>query len=248
MELTIIGSNSRGNAYVLQNANEALIIEAGCSEHSILKALGFNTAKVAACVVSHEHLDHAKYVHKLQNYGIRCYMSAGTASKCDEVKYSPELIKAGEQFHAGRFCILPFDTHHDAAEPLGFLIHHPEIGTMLFAVDTCYLSNTFDGLNNVMIECNYSDDILERNIKSGLVHPIVQKHVLTGHMSLQTCIQALQANDLSAVNNIILLHLSSENSDAVRFKREVELATGKNVLVAKKGMTINFGKTPWIKH
>ena len=31
MELTVLGSSSKGNSYVLQNNNEALVIEAGVS-------------------------------------------------------------------------------------------------------------------------------------------------------------------------------------------------------------------------
>ena len=64
-------------------------------------------------------------------------------------------------------------------------------------------------------------------------------------MSLQTCLQALQANNLSKVNNIILMHLSKSNGDAKRFKNEVELATGKSVYIAEKNLTINIDKTPF---
>jgi hypothetical protein len=42
----------------------------------------------------------------------------------------------------------------------------------------------------------------------------------------------MQANDLSKVQEIWLLHLSDGNSDADRFKREIQELTGKPVYVA----------------
>ena len=244
MELSVLGSSSRGNCYVLQNTNEALIIEAGVAISNILDAIGYKVDKVVGCIVSHEHKDHSKSVDRLQSYGVKCYMSKGTS---EGVKYStyPEIVEKGKQFVVGGFTILPFDTHHDSNEPLGYLISHKDIGTLLFAIDTCYLPYTFADLTNVLIECNYSEDILESNVKEGLVHPIVRKHIAKSHMSLQTCIEALKANNLSKVNRIVLLHLSKDNGDAERFKREVSLATGKDVIVAEKGLKVIIGNTPF---
>ena len=42
----------------------------------------------------------------------------------------------------------------------------------------------------------------------------------------------LRANDLSRVKEIHLLHLSDENSNAERFKREIQEISGKPVYVA----------------
>ena len=55
----------------------------------------------------------------------------------------------------------------------------------------------------------------------------------------------LRANDLTKVSQVVLLHLSAQNSDAERFQREVALAIGKRVVVAKKGLEIPFNQTPF---
>lgn len=245
MKLTVVGSSSRGNCYILSNLGECLIIEAGCSITDIMKAIDYKTSKVSACIVSHEHKDHSKSVAKLQKYGIKCYMSEGTYNGIEGLQIKPEIVTALEQFEVGRFTIMPFDVHHDSAQPLGYLISHPEIGTLLFAIDTCYLPYTFSDLTNVMIECNYSEDLLEANVEAGIVHPVVRRHVSRAHMSLQTCIKALKANDLSKVNNIVLMHLSKDNGDAIRFQEEVRLSTGKRVFVAEKGLMIDINKNPY---
>jgi hypothetical protein len=51
-------------------------------------------------------------------------------------------------------------------------------------------------------------------------------------MNLQTVKGFLQANDLSRVQEIHLLHLSAANSDGVLFKREIQKTTGKPVTIA----------------
>lgn len=65
-------------------------------------------------------------------------------------------------------------------------------------------------------------------------------------MSVETCLEILQANDLRAVNNIILIHLSDKNSDAKVFKQRIEDTTLKNVTIAIAGLTIeNFNIHPF---
>ena len=241
MKLTVVGSSSKGNCYVLHNPGECLIIEAGCAISDILKAIDYKTSKVAACIVSHEHGDHSQAVKKLQEYGVRCYMTKGTFEGIKK-KFNDmvELVKPLEQLQIGRFNIMPFDTVHDTNEPCGYLIQHPEIGTLLFAIDTCYLRYTFDGLTAIMIECNYCEDLLDDNVKNGIVHPIVRKHIVKSHMSLDNCIKTLKANDLTNVGKVVLLHLSKDNSDPERFKKEVGDAIGKEVVIAERGLTIEL--------
>ena len=64
-------------------------------------------------------------------------------------------------------------------------------------------------------------------------------------MSYDTCKETLLANDLSIVNNIVLIHLSDNNSDAEMFRKGIEEATGKTTFVAKKELKIEFNKTPF---
>ena len=64
-------------------------------------------------------------------------------------------------------------------------------------------------------------------------------------MNLSTCKELLQANDLSKVNNIVLIHLSDSNSNAKQFQQEITATTGKKVYVAEAGLTIDFNKQPF---
>lgn len=247
MRLKVINSNSAGNAYILENDREALLIECGVRMEKIKQALGYNIMKVAGCIVTHEHQDHCKAVHDVLKSGIKVWASAGThlAMKTD-MHHRSYVCKAGYEFSLGKFRIKPFELKHDAVEPMGYLINHPECGTLAFITDSYYSEYTFPGLNNIIVEANYCQTILDKRVKDGEDPKFLRDRVITSHMSLATCKDLLQANDLSQVNNIVLIHLSDRNSDANRFKREVEEVTGKSVHVAKAGLVIeNFNQKPF---
>lgn len=249
MRLKIINSNSKGNAYILESDTESLLIECGVRFGLIKRATGFDLSKIVGCIITHSHGDHCKGVKELTNYGVNVYATAGTCGELLE-NWGPNPYRLHPQhtelpFSLGAFQIIPFKTIHDTKEPCGFLIHHPECGVVLFLTDTVFSPFTFKGLNNVIVEANYCDQILEQKRQSGATIEMLRDRVIESHMSLQNCKDLLCANDLSQVNNIVLIHLSDSHSDEVRFKREVEAVTGKVVTVANKNMVIEFNKTPF---
>ena len=248
MQLECLSSSSKGNCYVLSDDTEALVIECGVSLREVKKAVNFNISNIVGCLVSHEHGDHAGHVNEFLDNRINVWMSEGTEKALNgkiKSNYLPLLMEAGSKFNLGNFTILPFDVKHDCAEPLGFLVKHPEIGVLLFVTDSYFIPYTFAGLTNIMIEANYRMDLLQRNIESGKIPEKLRTRTLESHMSLDTCREALLANDLSKVNNIILLHLSDTNSNEEEFKSEIHAATGKKVHIAKKNLVININKHPF---
>lgn len=87
--------------------------------------------------------------------------------------------------------------------------------------DAMYSPVRFNGLTTVILGVNYSRDHLDPNI-----HPVHRKHIISGHMELQTALDLLKANDLSKCREIHLIHLSDENSNAEYFGDEIRKATG----------------------
>lgn len=55
-KLSVLGSGSSGNSYILKCNDDALIIEAGVNWDVILKGLNFNTKNVVGMLVTHSHL------------------------------------------------------------------------------------------------------------------------------------------------------------------------------------------------
>lgn len=241
MKLKVIGTGSKGNAYLLENEQEALLIECGVNIQEIKKAVNFNVSKISGCIVTHEHGDHAKSINEVMKAGIDTYATKGTFSKAQK-NHRMKIIPQQGQFQVGNFKVISFPTIHDVAEPCGFLIHHQDCGVTLFLTDTVYSGFTFKGLNNIIVEANYAEEIIGEKLGD---MKFLRDRILNSHMSIDTCLQFLKANDLSAVNNIVLIHLSDSNSHELDFAKYVNKLTGKNVHVADNGLQLEFNKTPF---
>lgn len=232
MEIKCLASSSAGNAYIIDDGSTSLLIEAGIRFKDIQRGSGFRIAQLAGCLLTHEHLDHSKAAKDVMKAGVPVYTSAGTIEALGLTGHRVKPIQALRQFTIGTWTVLPFDTVHDAEEPLGFLLVSRAGARVLYLTDTAYCKYRFNGLTHLLIEANYALDILRENVANGTV-PVAHKvRVMKSHMSLETAKGFLKANDLSAVREIHLIHLSDQNSDAARFRREVMAATGKPVYVA----------------
>lgn len=245
MKLKVIGSGSRGNAYLLENEEEALLIEYGVNIMEIKKAVDFKVSKISGAICTHEHGDHAKSILEVMKAGINVYATSGTfqnsaAKNANSARM--KVIPQKGQFKVGNFNVISFPTIHDVAEPCGFLINHKDCGTVLFLTDTVYCPYTFTGLNNIIIEANYDADIINEKLGD---KKFLRDRIYNSHMSIETCMDFLLANDLSQVNNIVLIHLSDSNSHEINFAKKVSGITGKEVHTANGGMNINFCKTPF---
>ena len=245
MQLKVLGSGSSGNCYLLENENEILIIECGVTIADIKIGLEFSFAKVVGCIMTHEHMDHAKSAKDIMRNGVKLFTSRGTIRELglDIRHHRLHTIKAGEVFNVGGFKILPFKVQHDVSEPLGFIINHIETGNILFITDSYYVEDTFKNIHNIIIEANFSQEIIDKKVEDGASPDFLRNRIFKSHMSLETCKATLKANDLSKVHNIVLIHLSDSNSNATKFRKEIEALTGKKVHVADAGIVIeNFNK------
>lgn len=246
MKLKVVSTGSIGNCYILENETEALIIECGVPVQKIKEALDFNFSKVVGALVTHEHGDHNKGMVDVMKQGVDVYASAGTHKASMTIgNHRAKICKSKEQFSVGNFRVIPFDVKHDVLEPVGFLINHTETGNVLFLTDSIYSPYTFKNLNNIIIEANYSKEIIDRKYGAESGKEFLRNRVLRSHFSLENCKDMLAANDLKMVNNIVLIHLSDSNSNEVQFQSEVYNQTGKTVTVASNGMIIPFKKTPF---
>ena len=249
MKLHVLGSSSSGNCYLFQSekTGEVLAVEAGVKFNKVKKVLDFNLNSIVGCIVSHEHGDHAKCVGDFINACIPCYMSQGTKHALGfSSSYWAKGLLPFEQVVINGFRVIPFPVQHDAAEPYGYLIRHEECGTVLFATDTYFLKYKFPGLNNVMLECNYSKEILDANFTDGRIDKKRYERTIKSHMSYDNCLLTLQANDLSQVCNILLLHLSDNNSNATEFIHGIErLYPEIEITAATNGLSLTFNKNPY---
>lgn len=217
MRFDALASSSSGNAYIVSDRETRVLLECGVSHQKLQKLSGFSLSEFRACLVSHEHKDHAKSVGELISRGVEVYMSRGTAEALEAE--GVELIENMEQFNVGSLDIVPFTTFHDAKEPLGFLIKSRVDGDVLaFATDTVNLRYRFPGLNILAIEANYDKAILERCEK---MPEKVRYRITNSHMEIDTLCDYLRVLDLSKCREIHLLHLADATSHEGHFINKV---------------------------
>ncbi len=243
MELIVLNSNSAGNGYVLKGKTQSLLIECGVHFQEVLKALDFKTEVIQGCLVTHEHLDHFKYVDMAAKYGINVYASKGTLiNKQGHRFYS---IEPNRSFKLGEFTIFPFDVEHDCREPFGYIIGHPESGNIMFITDSAYTKYKFSGISQIIVEANHSKEYLKERVLNGKMQHFVYNRLINSHMSIETCQELLLGSDLTNVVNIILIHLSNANANEKEFKSIIESKTGKKVHIANKNTIINLDLIPF---
>jgi phosphoribosyl 1,2-cyclic phosphodiesterase len=245
MRLVVLGSSSSGNGYLLiSKTGDALIIETGIRLMKVKEALNFDIERITGALISHSHKDHSGRTVEYLMAGIKCYTSAETISELTVTSHN--LIPVADKIthYSGPFSFMPFSLIHDV-KCYGYLVRHSECGQFVFITDTLYANYKFKGVNHIIVEANYSEEILDENLERSRLIPLVRNRVISSHMSFSSCKKFLSMNNLHQVRNIILIHLSSSNSNAPEFTREIERLTGKKVYVASPGLNINLDLTPF---
>lgn len=231
--IRVIATGSKGNFYILEAGEEILLLECGINIKDIKKSLNFDLSKVVGCLLTHSHNDHCKAIEETLKF-TDVFTSKGTKEELQErfqLNRNCFEIEHNKPFEVGNFMIVPFNTQHDTNEPLGFLIHHKEIGNVIFATDTYYLKYKFRNIDYALIECNYSEDILE-NL------PEYRARLLKSHMSLENLKATLKTWDLSRTKKIVLIHISDNHGNSEKFIKEINELTGVETIIAAPGVEI----------
>lgn len=235
MRLVVLGSSSSGNCYLLQGEHESLILEAGVTVRDVMRYV--KPSEVKGVLISHQHGDHIGKLKEYLKKGIKAYMSAETAINGG---YNDPFVNIiSKQTSMGGFTVVPFQLLHDVP-CVGFLVHHAEMGKLVFVTDTVDCPHRFTGVNHWVVEANYSDTILSKNVADGTIHKARRDRTYNSHMSIDTAIKFMHRQKACHTDNIILCHLSSENSDGEEFKTKVINEFGKPCHIAKKGFKLEL--------
>lgn len=252
MELKVLGSSSAGNGYLIGDDKTSLIIESGVSLKEVKKAINYKLENVAGCLITHSHSDHSKYLKDYAKASIQCYademtfdaLNLNPFNNClhlhrfindnDEIQY--KQFKIMNQFN-----VLPFKSEHDCPGSVGYLINHKDTGLICFLTDSFYSKWVFPPVTTYIIECNYSEELLQRSVDNGL-NEAQAARIRKSHMSLHTCLELLKSNDLSQCSNIVLIHLSNGNSNAAEFQKTIQEATGIITTIADKNVIVDISK------
>ena len=237
MKIEVLGTGSSGNCYKVKIGKATLLLECGLPYKVIQKKLNFKISEIDACLVTHEHMDHAKAAKDLMKAGVDCYMTKGTA---EALGINGHRLKTFRPFEKARYyseelkdlIILPFEAVHDVAEPVSYFIKtRNDDETLVFVTDTAYLKYKIPECDVLMIECNYVKAKLDENVRLGNINTSLRNRIVKNHLSLESLMEALKAASLDRCKKIYLLHLSDGNSDEKLIKRTIQETTGIEVVV-----------------
>lgn len=240
MRIEVLGTGSSGNCYKVKIGNATLLLECGLPYKVIQRKLNFKVSQIDVCLVTHEHMDHAKAVKDLMKAGVDCYMTKGTA---EALEVSGHRLKTFRPFEKARYyseelkdlIILPFEAVHDVAEPVSYYIRTfsktEKTESLVFVTDSAYLKYKIPDCDCLMIECNYVKEKLDKSARFGNINLALRNRIVKNHLSLETLVEALKVADLSSCKQIYLMHLSDGNSDEELIKRTIQETTGVEVVV-----------------
>ena len=231
LSFTPYRSGSDANLNTVDDGKSTLMLDCGLRWPKVSQLLKGKATEVEGVLVTHSHGDHSKGVKDALHHGLDCWMSIETA-KALSVE-GTHRIEDGERHHIGTWTIDAFATVHDCPGSLGFVVTNQQGERLLYATDTQYLSPRWgDGCEILALEANYSLEKLKENVGTGEVDRTVKHRVLWNHQSIETVLKFLERTDRSRLVEVVLLHLSSANSDEVAFKKAVAEIVGVPVRVA----------------
>lgn len=245
MKIKVIGSGSKGNAYLVSDGKTKILLDCGISVKDIRIACDFALYDVRGCFVTHCHQDHCKSLAHILNAGIDSYLPGEEMQlipvkdrsmivghhRCHPLQHG-DLSTEYKSVQVGTFDIIPFRVAHDTPEPVGYLLFSRYTREKLvYFTDTYTMPYKFVGLTHIIGECNYNSEELLEHIDDGSTNLGRAKRLFRSHMSLETFLTFLAHNDLSKLQQIYICHMSDDHGNEEFIKEAVQKKTGVEVII-----------------
>lgn len=236
MQLSVIGADSSGTSYLVSSGSTRVLIDCGISAdvmRSRLAAMEIDPQSISAAVLTHEHCGHSRGLidHGFgQNFSVFASRLTGEIVRAQGDHLTDVLwniVPEGETFQIGSLSFRGFPVHHDAIDPLGYLIEDLENGFRLGVTGdvghvTTGLVDSLITADWVLIHANHDEDALksDRTIEPNSKARLTNRH---GHLSNQ------QARDLAValvcrgrLDGVLLGHLDERCNTPARAIAEIE--------------------------
>ncbi|HEX9665915.1 MAG TPA: MBL fold metallo-hydrolase [Thermodesulfobacteriota bacterium] len=213
MKVCTLASGSSGNSLFIQTNSSKILIDAGISLRQIkarLKKLDVELSDLDAVIVSHEHLDHAMSIPKIEN---PTYVASATIHLWkDKVKNLYEF-NTGSSFSINDVLITSFSVPHDALDPVGFTIEtdHKKLGIVTdIGTATSLVKERLKGSNILIIEFNHDENILRESHYPWEIKQRIMSRL--GHLSNVQAANLFAGLLHSELSYLLLAHLSETNN------------------------------------
>lgn len=219
LQIAALNSGSNGNCYYVGDEHSAILIDAGLSlkeTEKRLRALQLDPNKIKALFISHEHHDHITGLPALcRQWAIPVYLTPGTQQHLP-FQVSPEAaqpLKALVPVNIDNLQVVAFEKHHDAAEPVSFVISNGAVNVGVFTdIGHCCpeTQRFFKICHAVFLESNYC----EKMLADGMYPEPLKKRIRgkKGHLSNDQSLEIFMRYRNKDLQHLILSHLSQNNN------------------------------------
>ena len=221
MRVWVLGSGSEGNAVLVECGESRVLVDAGFAPRTLasrLQSIGVAPASIEACVVTHEHGDHAKGAAAgAMRWGWALYATDGTMEASPGLRAAGcTSVSSGVPVSLTRLTLTTRDTPHDAASPVGVRLECMRTGaTTVVCTDVGHVSASVRTLceraDILVLESNHDEGML----RAGPYPPSVQARIgsATGHLSNRSCADLARDMVHRDLTHVVLAHLSERCND-----------------------------------
>lgn len=229
LKIHTIGTGSSGNCYIIQyNETDCFILEAGIPLSAIESFFKTIPLTPKFLLISHEHGDHLGNANSIsKRFSIKVLLHKDIKEITHKISlYNIIPLVNKQTYKIGNICYLKtFLVSHDVPN-LGYQIEFingeretfaffTDLGTTKTLPTKFYTSTDWKEINLdvLMIETNYSDNVLLSNIVDEITK-VKNLRVKSdfGHLSNKDCFDYLKNLPLS-FTDVLLIHPSSSNLD-----------------------------------
>lgn len=223
MNVTVLGSGSRGNAILIESGETRLLVDAGFSGRDLERRLAeveVDPASLTALLVTHDHGDHTRGMGvAARRWNLPLYLTPLTRNACADLLDGSErvvLYESAAPVEIGALRVTPFLTVHDAVDPVAVTVTDAASGEKLgIATD---LGRATAGVRHALQQCDVL--ILESNHDEILLRESpypwsVKSRIGGSHGHLSNRAAAELAGELfhDGLCAVLLAHLSEQAND-----------------------------------
>ena len=220
MNVTILGSGSRGNAIVVECDSDLILIDAGFNARTLvgrMRAAAIEPESISALILTHAHADHAAGARvAAKRFGWTVYATPGTiASLPGLATVSPVAMRPRESLLLDTMVVSSFQTPHDCAEPIAVTVESRSSGARCgIAYDLGHVPASVERalaeLDAVVLESNH-DEIMLRH---GPYPRSVQQRIAggRGHLNNRAAARLARVIAHKGLRHVVLAHLSEPNN------------------------------------
>ena len=215
MKLAVLGSGSRGNAFVVTSDGCSLLIDAGFGPRTLArraKQVGVDLRGLVGILLTHEHGDHARGAGPLaRKAACPVFASGGTLTALGDRLggTTRKRLRPHTDTTIGPFSVTGCRTSHDAAEAMAFVVgaNGARIGLAYdLGRPTAAVRYLLRGVSSLLLEANH-DEVL---LRTGPYPPSVRDRIAGagGHLSNRAAGEFLGELWHEHLDTVVLVHLS----------------------------------------